>query len=64
MPILPIVAFTAGAVLAGPLGRRVLPVTKAIGQAGVSVAAAVLTGAGAVAFAVWHGQPHEDPPPA
>ena len=64
MPIIPILAFVAGGVLAGPLGRRVLPVTKAVGQAGVSVAAAALTGAAAVAFAIWHGQPHQDPPAA
>lgn len=64
MPIIPVVAFIAGAVLAGPLGRRVPPVTKAVGQAGVSVAAAVLTGAGGVAFAMWHGQLHQDAPAA
>jgi len=64
MPIIPIVAFVAGGILAGPLGRRVLPVTKAVGQAGVSITAAVLTGAGGVALAIWHGQPHEDPPVA
>ena len=64
MPIIPVVAFVAGAVFAGPLGRRVLPVTKAVGLAGVSIAAAVLTGAGGVAFAVWHGQPHQDAPAA
>lgn len=64
MPIIPVVTFIAGAVLAGPLGRRVLPVTKAVGQAGVSVAAAVLAGAGGVGFAIWHGQPHQDKPAA
>jgi hypothetical protein len=64
MPIIPVFTFIAGAVLAGPLGRRVLPVTKAVGQAGVSVATAVLTGAGGVAFAFWHGQPHQDAPAA
>jgi hypothetical protein len=64
MPIIPVVAFIAGSALAGPLGRRVLPVTKAVGQAGLGVAAAVLTGAGGVAFAVWHGQPHQDAPAA
>ena len=64
MPIIPIVAFIAGGIVAGPLGRRVLPVTKAVGQAGVSVAAAALTGAGGVALAIWHGQPHQDPPAA
>jgi len=64
MPIIPIVAFVAGGVLAGPLGRRVLPVTKAVGQAGVSIAAAALTGTQGVAFAIWHGQPHQDPPAA
>jgi hypothetical protein len=64
MPIVPVVAFIAGAVVAGPLGQRVLPVTKAVGQAGVSVAAAMLTGAGGVAFAIWHGQPQHDAPAA
>ena len=64
MPIIPIVAFIAGGIVAGPLGRRVLPVTKAVGQAGVSVAAAALTGTQGVAFAIWHGQPHQDPPAA
>jgi hypothetical protein len=64
MPIIPIVAFVAGGILAGPLGRRVLPVTKAVGQAGVSIAAAALTGTQGVALAIWHGQPHQDPPAA
>ena len=64
MPIVPVVTFIAGAVFAGPLSRRVLPVTKAVGQAGLGVAAAVLTGAGGVAFAMWHGQPHQDAPAA
>ena len=61
MPIIPVVAFVAGGILAGPLGRRVLPVTKAVGQAGVSIAAAVLTGTGGVALAIWYGQPRQDP---
>ena len=60
MPIIPIVAFITGGILAGPLSRRMLPVTKAVGQAGVNVAAAALTGAEGVAFAIWHGQPHQD----
>ena len=66
MPSIPFVAFLAGAVLASipPLRQRVLPVTKAVGQAGVSIAAAALTGAEGVAFAIWHGQPHQDPPAA
>ena len=64
MPIIPIFAFIAGAVLAGPLRRRVLPVTKAVGEAGVRVAATVLTGTQGVAFAIWHGQPHQDSPAA
>ena len=64
MPVIPIVAFIAGGILAGPLGRRVLPVAKAVGQAGVSVAAAALTGAEGVTFAIWHGQPHQEPPSA
>ena len=64
MPIIPIVAFIAGGILAGPLGRRVVPVTQAVGEAGLSIAAAVLTGAGGVGFAIWHGQPHQNPPAA
>jgi hypothetical protein len=64
MPIIPVVAFIAGTVFAGPLGRRVLPVTKAVGQAGLSVATAAVAGAGGVAFAIWHGQPHQDAPVA
>lgn len=64
MPIITIVAFIAGAVLAGPMSQRVLPVTKAVGQAGVRVAGAVLTGTEGVASAIWHGQPQHDVPAA
>jgi hypothetical protein len=64
MPIIPIVAFIAGGVIAGPLGRRALPVTKAVGQAGLGVATAALAGAEGVAFAIWHGQPQQDAPAA
>jgi hypothetical protein len=62
MPAIPIFAVLAGAAIAGipPLRQRVLPVAKAVGQAGVGVAAAVLTGAGGVASAGWHGHPHHD----
>ena len=62
MPIIPILTFAAGALFAGPLARRVLPVTKAVTQAGLGLTTATLTGAQAVALAIWHGQPHQNPP--
>jgi hypothetical protein len=66
MPSIPFVAFLAGAVLASipPLRQRVLPVTRAVGQAGLGVAAAVLTGAAGVTFAICHGEGQHDLPTA
>jgi hypothetical protein len=66
MTIVPIVVVMTGAAIAGirPLRERVLPVTKAFGQAGVGVATALLTAGGGVASAAWHGQPHHDAPTA
>jgi hypothetical protein len=64
MPTIPIVVVLTGAAVAAipQLRNRVVPVTKAVAQAGAGVAGAALNGAGAVASAVWHGQSHPDAP--